>query len=140
MDIVVTTPKNQMASAAREATACIVAGGGEYHRKLHCIPQKCGKGSKVFYVEDGYIRGFAVVKGFLVYPAGFTCDTTGQVWPPGAYVVLPADSWKWIKPIPMKGFQGWRYFDHPFEVIGGWLDEKPSLVGWVQYCNSEAGK
>lgn len=41
---------------------------------------------------------------------------------------MNASEWKWIKPIPMKGFQGWRYFDATCtEIIGNWLDPKPML-------------
>jgi hypothetical protein len=42
-------------------------------------------------------------------------------------VVSDAKSWKWIRPSAMQGFQGFRYADFEFEVIGGWLDPKPEL-------------
>lgn len=144
MDIIVTTPKHQMANAAREAADCIAAGGGMYFRRFHstAYPQRLRVGDRVFYVEDGYVRGFAVVDRLLHSPRGETCDTTGRVWSQGFFVFMRADSWTWIKPIPMRGFQGFRYArdegQNPniiahhaealvawIEVIGYWLDPQP---------------
>lgn len=147
MDIIVTTPKAQMAAAAKEAADCILNGGGEYFRRFHSrtYPTDMHVGDRVYYVEDGYIRGFAVVKHMLHSPEGRTCDTTGRVWSQGFFVFMDSASWQWIKPIPMKGFQGFRYVYYgeaqrvtlekadingwrqfaPVIVVGGWKDPKP---------------
>ena len=110
MDIIVTTPKSQMANAAQEAADCIENGGGEYFRRfpINQVPN-INIGERVFYVEDGYIRGYARVSRMFNTPRYIQCDTTGRWWPPGFYLVMPADSWRWIQPIPMRGFQGFRY-------------------------------
>lgn len=56
------------------------------------------------------------------------CGTTGYDWREGTHAVMQADSWKWIKPIPMKGFQGWRYYElSGTKVVGNWLDSKPRV-------------
>ena len=141
MDIIVTTPKSQMRSAALEAADVIKAGGGEYFRRLPHMADVT-VGDRVFYVEDGFVRGFAVVKEAF-YSSGMGCETTGRQWPEGFYVVMPAASWTWIKPIPYRGFMGFRYarekggnpnvINHPTEPnrfawiveAGGWLDPKP---------------
>ena len=143
MDIIVTTPKSQMANAAQEAADCIENGGGEYFRRFHSTagPQKLGYNDRVYYVEDGYVRGFAVVaRSSLVGQGGMRCETTGRVWSQGLYVFMPADSWQWILPVPMKGFQGFRYVapksigEHLYlaitraEIVGGWRDPKPDIV------------
>ena len=60
-DIIVTTPKSEMDNAAKEAADCIRSGGGYYFRRLPTLPKEFGLGSKVFYVENGYIRGYAIV-------------------------------------------------------------------------------
>jgi len=143
MDIVVTTPKREMANAAREAEDCKRAGGGEYFRRLPVIHAPLVlPGDRVYYVEDGAIRGFAVVKRVHATASGECCDTTGRQWPPGVYVFMDATTWHWIRPIPMKGFQGTRYARerrqedgtrcvwngtgwHRAEILGGWLDTKP---------------
>ena len=127
-DIIVTTPKNRMAEAAQEAAACLKAGGGHYFRRLAGMPRDFGPGSKVFYVEDGYIRGYGVVLSIGGSVTGWI-DSVGQLLPPGNYAIMPAAEWTWIKPIPMRGFNGWRYFKLPLlvEVVGGWRDPKPEV-------------
>lgn len=125
-DIIVTTPKNKIRVAEEEARQCIEAGGGFYFRTFRSRPKRLAVGSRIFYVEDGFIRGFGVVSE-IVYGT-MICDTTGHDWSEGYHAVMPANSWKWIKPIPMKGFQGWRYFDNPrTRVVGGWRDPKPAV-------------
>lgn len=126
-DIIVTTPKNKMGLAAEEARQCIEGGGGFYFRTFRNRPTRLQIGSRIFYVEDGFVRGFGVVSE--VFEGTMTCGTSGEDWGEGYHAIMQADSWKWIKPIPMKGFQGWRYFQTKgIKVIGGWLDPKPSIT------------
>ena len=129
MDIIVTTPKSQMANAAQEAADCIKDGGGQYFRRLPRFTN-IQRGDRVYYVEDGYVRGFAVVS--RIEWGHRLCETTGRQWPDGMYAVMDAASWQWIKPIPMRGFQG--YHCAQFErgevaVIGGWKDPRPITGG-----------
>ena len=127
-DIIVTTPKNKMEIAEEEACQCIEAGGGFYFRTFRNAPCHLGIGSRIFYVEDGYVRGFGVVSE--IKNGDMQCGTTGYDWGDGTHAIMQADSWKWIKPIPMKGFQGWRYFKAKgIKVVGNWLDPKPSVKG-----------
>lgn len=126
MDIIVTTPKSEMLNAQQEAKDCIKAGGGVYFRRLSSRPIKLEIGDRVFYVEDGYVRGFAEVSEIELFHSGAICETTHQTYPPGWYVMMDAVTWKWIEPIKMKGFQGYRYCNFPkIEIVGGWLDPKP---------------
>ncbi len=148
MDIIVTTPKSQMEAAAQEARDCIAAGGGEYFRRFpRWHAPNVQPGERVYYVEDGYVRGFAVVTRVKDRKWPQECATTGYVWPPGLYVYMAAQSWQWINPIPMQGFQGFRYafqalaFDgkncgpaigsggklHRIYSVGGWRDPKPEV-------------
>lgn len=141
MDIIVTTPKSQMANAAREAADVLAAGGGEYFRRFsggHRGP-RIAAGERVWYVEDGYIRGFCVVSRVLRRGTDEVCGTTGRVWPHGVYVYMDATTWQWIRPIPMRGFQGYRYVHprsvgdllatqiHQAEIVGGWRDPRPEV-------------
>ena len=59
MDIIVTTPKTEMNAAAAEAEYIKTVGGGYYHRFFNTLP-KVSIGDKVFYVENGFITGFAI--------------------------------------------------------------------------------
>ena len=137
-DIVVTTPRGESANSAAEAACCIAAGGGNYFRTLSRAPRDLSVGDRVFYVEDGYVRGYARVSK-IGGAGGMTCQTTGRRWVGGCVVVMPADSWRWIKPLRMRGFQGWRYWSAAVdavggfceigrvEEVGGWLDSKPEV-------------
>jgi len=141
-DIIVTTPQSQMANAAQEAKDCMAAGGGTYFRRFPraYAPHRCNKGDRVWYVEDGYIRGFCVITE-IVCSTGMTCDTTGRQWPEGIYIIMDATRWHWIKPVPMRGFQGFRYVRYDrnafpdfgsgptgIEFMGEWRDPKPAVL------------
>jgi len=140
MDIIVTTPKSEMANAAREAADCIRNGGGWYFRRFNpSMSPKVNRGDRVYYVQDGYVRGFAIVHNIkVVVGRPQRCDTTGTSWPPGFFVFMDSTTWQWITPIPMKGFQGFRYV-HPrslgerlaaqiqiAKLAGGWKDPRPA--------------
>ena len=127
--ILVTTPKSRMKEAAQEAKDCTEHEmGGSYFRRFATKPAKLEPDMRIFYTEDGFIRGFAIVSEVMENSSGLKCDTTGLRWPPGFYAIMSACSWTWIKPIPYKGFQGFRYFDDSeIEFAGYWLDPKPEV-------------
>ena len=129
-DILVTTPINQIKHAAREAAACIKHGGGYYFRKFARLPKLLRTGeTKIFYVEDGYIRGFGVVTN-TAWRGYMTDEVSGEEWGAGYYIAIPADTWTWIRPIPHKGFQGFRYWaGQKYEIVGNWLDPMPEAEG-----------
>jgi hypothetical protein len=63
MDIIVTTPKNKSQEASREADYCKKNGGGYYFRvfPVKRYPRNIKIGDKVFYIDNGYIRGFCLI-------------------------------------------------------------------------------
>ncbi|HUX00829.1 MAG TPA: hypothetical protein VMY35_07600 [Phycisphaerae bacterium] len=135
MDIIITTPKREMANAAREAEDCKRDGDGEYFRQfpINRAPWIL-PGQRVFYVEDGFIRGFARVVRVHTTNGRVPCATTGRLWPAGFYVFMDATTWTWIRPIPKKGFRGFRYAGRKWQgrcvvEVGGWLDPKPEVEG-----------
>ena len=127
-DIIVTTPRNQRATAEQEAKDCIAQGGGFYFRNLGTrTPKYLEIGDRCFYVENGAIRGFCLVKAITTEPE-MICDTSGREFGPGVYVFMDATTWFWVVPIPMVGFQGWRYSRLDLAevyVIGNWLYPRP---------------
>jgi len=124
-DILLTTPKSQVKRAKLEAQRAKKEGRGYYFRRFRKLPKKIQLGSRIFYVEDGYVRGFAPVE--MIYEGTMKCDVTGNVYC-GFNLLMNVITWKWIKPIPYKGFQGFRYFGgHEVEIIGGWLDSMPAV-------------
>lgn len=133
MDIIVTTPRSQMKNAAQEAADCIANGGGYYFRRFAQKPSLLKVGDRVWYSEDGWLRGFAKVDRIEYKQETQQCDTTGYLWERGWYVFMRADSWQWVEPQPYKGFQGYRYFDHnsfcyDMTLRGGWTDPKPRTL------------
>jgi hypothetical protein len=128
MDIIVTTPKSEMANAAKEAEMAKKHPDSLYFRRFNTHPCNIKPGERVWYVENGFIRGYAVVDQIEnIVGNARVCAATGRFWHPGVYVLMRADSWKWVKPLPMKGFQGYRQakgLDHT-KTIGGWKDPKP---------------
>jgi hypothetical protein len=117
-DIIVTTPLGRMKEAAQEAEDSIheyltTGEVGFYFRQFrHRDPRhhpNVNEGNRVYYVEDGYIRGYMLVYSKQFRESGLICQTTGSQYEPGLYIYYLADSWHWIKPIPMQGFQGFRY-------------------------------
>ena len=127
-DIIVTTPKTQMEIATKEAEDCLVSirkgDPAHYFRRFLQRPQGLNVGTRIFYVEDGYVRGFAKV--CEVVEAEMICESTGRKWGRGTHAIMNAKSWKWIKPIKMRGFQGWRYSElGTVQVVGNYLKPKP---------------
>lgn len=139
MDIIVTTPYSFREQVAQEATMMIKNGGGFYFRRLSTQPKNLNIGDRVWYVEDEYLRGFAIVSYIEYRDTSLTCSTTGKVHENGFFLYMDATTWKWIHPIPYKGFQGWRYFlieesengtlffksIIKLDIVGGWLDPMP---------------
>lgn len=139
IDIVVTTPYHESENSASEARQCIEDGGGFYFRRVPFIPKGAGVGSRLFYVERGFITGYAVVCEIANLRHGEepTCATTGRTWPPGFYLIADATTWKWIHPILMRGFQGVRRL-HPgcgFGIVevGGWKDPRPKTPARLKW-------
>lgn len=130
MDIIVTTPKNKSQEAAEEAEYCKKNGGGYYFRvfPVKRYPRNIKIGDKVFYIDGGYVRGFCLIDACGLNFSKTPCAVTGEVYPPGYIVFMKAESWVWINPVLMKGFQGFRYFKNDFEVKekGMWLDSMPN--------------
>lgn len=64
-----------------------------------------GPGQKCFLVHDGFVKGYMIISGLS--EKEFSCTTTGKHWK-GKFVERTG-KFHTIKPIPMKGFQGFRY-------------------------------
>jgi hypothetical protein len=127
VDIIVTTPKSLSEDAKHEADMVLKKGGGVYFRVLKRKPKKLNRGDRVFYVEDGFVRGFCKVFDVRQVEEQ-VCSTTKRVFSGGWCLFMDATTWSWIRPIPMKGFQGYRYSQIPEEeinIIGTWKDKKP---------------
>ena len=110
MDILVTTPKSEIDTSRREGEA-VERDGGYWFRTFRFRP-KLKTGDRIFFVEDGLIKGNGVIFEVSRLSEAAECDFTGRQWGnQGGYTVKYKD-WEWLKtPVPWKGFQGIRYID-----------------------------
>lgn len=105
MDIIVTIPKNiKWEDYEKELDAV-----KDYEQvmlfKVSNFP-KTEPGSRCYLLYDGAIRGWMEIVGLS--QNSFECTTTGNMWK-GKFIERSGPFHK-IDPIPMKGFQGFRYF------------------------------
>lgn len=112
-DLVVTWPKSKPLSAYLKELERAVAERLEINFKVPTRPAWAGR---CYMVHDGAIRGYNLVTGIVYRRAGEVArvesDALAGFWPEGWYIVR-APEWHPIIPIPMRGFQGYRYLDRP---------------------------
>jgi hypothetical protein len=115
-DIIITIPKDtpwheyeQELKAAEE--------GAILNFKIPNMPKEQVRRCYVAYCD--VVVGYHDVKE-VGWKLGFTCSTTGRVWPSGCYVQRTG-KFHGVGPVAMKGFQGWRYYGEPInpETDGG---------------------
>ena len=66
-------------------------------------------GNKCYICYDGKIVGYHIICG--IEEKEFDCTTTGKHWK-GLFVQRTGQFYKLKNTIPMKGFQGYRYFEN----------------------------
>lgn len=105
-DIIITLPKTiKWSDYEKELDA---AKRGEIMNfKVNHLPKESGVGAKCWLIHDGKLVGYMIISGFS--NEDFTCSTTGLKWS-GNFIQRTGDFTKVEGNIPMKGFQGWRYF------------------------------
>jgi len=106
MDILVTTPKTAHELAAKEAKFVEQNPDAYWFRTIKGKPN-VQVGDRVYYVDNGQITGCGIV--FDIEYGTLQCEATEKV-----YKGTHLKQRKWIplsKPVPFKGFQGFRYVD-----------------------------
>lgn len=103
-DIIITLPKTTSWTEYEKELA-VAKDGGKMSFRLPIMP-KVNIGNKCYLVHNGNVIGWMKIIG--IHKGPFTCSTTGKEWPVGNYVERSGEFHK-ITPIPMKGFQGFRY-------------------------------
>ena len=106
-------------------------------------PRQHQAGGRVFFVYEGFVRGFGITHEIKRLGQQVSLESIGadgdratatikaRAFKPGWYLKIYPDSWQWITPIPMQGFQGFRYstlHEDQVEVVGGFRDEQPADV------------
>ena len=115
MNILVTTPKSEIDNSRREGKAVEVEGG--YWFRTFRFKPKVVPGDRIYFVENGLIRGYGVIIDVYQAADSETCDVTGREWGNSGDWVVCYKDWHWLKaPVPFKGFQGIRYIDRLAEL------------------------
>ena len=78
--------------------------------KVSSIPKDIDQIKRCYLVHDGFIKGWQEVVGHEKGKT-FNCTTTGKNWS-GNFIQRSGPFHYLIKPIPMKGFMGWRYCEN----------------------------
>lgn len=76
--------------------------------KVNHLPKQTQKGCKCYLLHQGQIKGYMIICGLK--SKEFTCSTTGKKWK-GNFIQRTGEFYL-IKTIPMKGFQGYRYYEN----------------------------
>jgi hypothetical protein len=103
-DIVVTLPKHIKWSDYEKELDTVKDGVEVMNFKVPFLP-KVSIGAKCYIAHDGFVKGWMEIVGLS--DKGFDCTTTGQHW--DGKFVQRSGKFNYIEPIPMKGFQGFRY-------------------------------
>ncbi len=106
-DLVITWPKTRPLDSYLEECEKAAEAGFVVNYRVANRPD-VEIGDRCYVVYDGAVRGWQVIYGCW-WRDDVTDPTTGRLMKPGYYVVRDP-AWNPIEPIPMKGFQGFRYF------------------------------
>lgn len=114
-DIVVTWPKRKPLEVYLHELERAVEDKLEINFRVPTPPAE--KPERCYIVHTGHVRGYNLVREITWRGerevARVVSDAFSGWWPAGWYVVR-APEWHPIEPIiPMRGFQGFRYFDRP---------------------------
>jgi hypothetical protein len=110
-DILITLPAKTKWTEYEKELAAVADGKTVMNFRIPSWPKKSTAGDKCFVCHRGIIKGYMIIHSF-VSQLGFTCSTTGKVWP-GGHFVRRTGVFTYLtgEPILMKGFQGYKYFD-----------------------------
>jgi hypothetical protein len=105
-DIIITLPKTVLWEDYQKELD-ETAKGGTINFKVSNFP-KVQRGDKCYITHNGFVKGFMLISALA--EKDFTCTTTGKRWK-GKFIERSGEFFP-INPVPYKGFQGFRYFDH----------------------------
>lgn len=111
MDIAICVPKSELANVAKEekwAEEQDEKGNLAYcFWKIRNKPKKLNPGDRVYFIHEGMVVNYNV---FQYVDYDITCEVTGRYWE-GLCLVMDTPSVPLKNPVPMKGFQGFKYID-----------------------------
>ena len=107
MDIVITIPKSIKWEDYQKELKTVESGEQTMFFKVPTLPKKANVGDRCYLCHNGLVIGYMNIT-WMGIMSEFTCTTTIHVWPKGNYIGR-SGKFTYIKPIPYKGFQGYRY-------------------------------
>lgn len=107
MDIAVTVPKKEYENIEKENKFVEDNDDVVQYWSMKAKPKYFELGDKVYFVRGGHIIGYQECIDFVV---DAKCEVTDRTWE-GFNLVLKCPMIELEKPIPMKGFQGYRYYE-----------------------------
>lgn len=117
IDMVVTWPKSKALEVYLHELEQATALGLEINFRVPTPPTRVEAIERCYIVHSGYVRGWNAVRSITKRGerevARVVSDAFSGFWPAGWYIVRDPE-WHPIDPlVPMRGFQGWRYFERP---------------------------
>lgn len=106
-DIIITLPKETRWEDYEKELEAVKDGKEVMNFKVGSFPNQTSVGSKCYLAHQGVIKGWMEIVGLS--EKEFTCSTTGREWK-GKFIERSGKFHKIDPPIPMKGFQGFRYY------------------------------
>lgn len=106
MDIIITLPKTVSWKQYEKELEAVKNEDQVINFKVSNLPKQSNAGDKCYLCYNGNIIGWMKITGFK--SGGFSCTTTGAWWE--GNFIQRSGKFNKITPIPMKGFQGFRYF------------------------------
>ena len=106
--IIVTLPSNESWEDYEQEFNKVKDYSSVMNFKVHNFPKGIQKGDKCYIVHRGWIKGWMEIVGFS--EKEFDCTTTGKQWK-GKFIERSGPFHNIDENIPMKGFQGFRYFN-----------------------------
>lgn len=106
-DIIITLPSKIKWEEYQKELDSVKDGNAVLNFKVSYFPKETDVGCKCYLLHCVYIIGWMKIVG--LEENDFTCEVTGRVWK-GKFIQRSGDFHQ-ITPIPMKGFQGFRYFN-----------------------------
>lgn len=111
-DIIITIPKSENWEQYRADLDKALEKGHYLYFKVPSLP-KVKWGDNCWVVHNGILRGYNKIVG--TEEKEFTCSTTGRHWK-GKFVVRQPFFYENPAVVPMKGFQGFRYYKNVYNT------------------------
>lgn len=105
--IIITLPSHIEWSDYEKELAAVADGRKVLNFKVSHFPKGVQIGDRCYLVYRGYVVGWQKIAGFT--QKDFTCTTTHKKWS-GNFIERSGPFHYLDERIPMKGFQGFRYF------------------------------